>query len=107
MVPPALPQPGLLVTLTGALELLGAAGLLIRHTAGWAAGGLTALLVVMFPANVYAAVAGLAQGTPLLPRTAMQVVFLAATVVVAWAYRPTVFRRAVRQLPEPGLRQRA
>ena len=86
MVPPALPEPGLLVTITGVLELAGAAGLLWRRTLPWAAGGLAALLVVMFPANVYAAFAGLTIcGSPamaLLPRTLLQVVFLAATLAV-------------------------
>ncbi len=62
MVPPSLPNPGLLVTVTGLLELAGAAGLLIRRTAPWAAGCLTALLIVMFPANVYAAVEELSTG---------------------------------------------
>jgi uncharacterized membrane protein len=85
MVPPALPVPELLVTLTGLLELAGAAGLLWSRTAPWAAGGLAALLVVMFPANVYAAVAGVTTGAmdQLLPRTLMQVVFVGAAVVVA------------------------
>jgi uncharacterized membrane protein len=32
MVPPALPAPGLLVSLTGALELAGAIGLLLPHS---------------------------------------------------------------------------
>jgi uncharacterized membrane protein len=86
MVPPVLPQPGLLVTLTGVLELAGAAGLLWRPTVGWAAGGLSALLVAMFPANVYAALAGLTVGgapaMALLPRTLLQLVFLAATLTV-------------------------
>jgi uncharacterized membrane protein len=86
MVPPALPEPGLLVTVTGVLELAGAAGLLWRRTAPWAAGGLSALLVAMFPANVYAAVEGLTLGgapaTPLVPRALMQLVFLAATLTV-------------------------
>ncbi len=86
MVPPVLPEPGLLVTVTGVLELAGAAGLLRRRTAPWAAGGLAALLVVMFPANVHAALAGLTVGgapaMPLLPRTLLQVVFLAATLTV-------------------------
>ncbi len=86
MVPPVLPEPGLLVTVTGVLELAGAAGLLWRRTAPWAAGGLAALLVVMFPANVHAALAGLTVGgdaaMPLLPRTLLQVVFLAATLTV-------------------------
>ncbi len=55
IVPPALPRPDLLVTLTGLLELGGAAALLARRTAGPAALGLTGLLVGIFPANVYAA----------------------------------------------------
>jgi uncharacterized membrane protein len=80
MVPPALPAPELLVTITGVLELAGAVGLLLPRTAPWAAGGLSVLLVAMFPANVHAALEGF--GTPLLPRTLMQVVFLAATLAV-------------------------
>ncbi|SDZ04776.1 Uncharacterized membrane protein [Saccharopolyspora shandongensis] len=84
MVPPALPAPGLLVTVTGILELVGAAGLLWHRTAPWAAGGLGLMLIAMFPANVYAALEGIltAADDQLVPRTAMQVVFLAATVVV-------------------------
>lgn len=92
MVPPVLPEPALLVTVTGILELAGAAGLLWRPTALWAAAGLSTLLVAMFPANVYAAVAGLTlDGEPamaLLPRTLLQVVFLGATLaVLAWHVR--------------------
>lgn len=90
MVPPALPHPGLLVTLTGVLELLGAIGLLFRRTAPWAAAGLGLLLVAMFPANVYAATAGVlvngSPATPLLPRTLMQLVFIAATVLAVAPY---------------------
>ncbi|GAA4288835.1 DoxX family protein [Georgenia daeguensis] len=90
MVPPVLPEPGLLVTVTGALELAGAVGLLLPRTVAWAAGGLSALLVVMFPANVYAAVSGAAlegaQTMGLFPRTLVQVVFLAATIAVLRTY---------------------
>ena len=53
MVPPFLPAPELLVTVTGVLELAGAAGLVWSRTAPWVAGSLSALLVAMFPANVY------------------------------------------------------
>lgn len=87
MVPPALPSPELLVTATGVLEIAGAAALLVPRLAPWAAAGLTILLVAMFPANVHAARAGLTLGgspvTPLVPRTLMQIVFIAATVAVA------------------------
>lgn len=84
MVPPALPAPELLVTVTGVLELIGAAGLLWHRTAPWAAAGLTLLLVAMFPANVHAITQGTATGlTENLPvRTAMQALFIAATTAV-------------------------
>ncbi|WP_437516745.1 DoxX family protein [Sorangium sp. So ce1099] len=87
MVPPALPYPEILVTATGVLEVAGAVALLVPRLAPWAAMGLTLLLVAIFPANVHAARAGLTLGgspvTPLVPRTLMQVVFIAATVAVA------------------------
>src|SRR5262245_25721520 len=54
MVPPALPNPELLVTLTGIAELAGAIGLLVPPLARLSAWALAALLVAMFPANVYA-----------------------------------------------------
>src|SRR5690606_11849127 len=88
MVPPALPAPALLVTVTGVLELAGAAALLSDRTAPWAAGGLSLMLVGMFPANVHLALNGtdIPWDDRLLPRTAMQVVFLAATLAVVAHY---------------------
>lgn len=85
MVPPVLPWPGLLVTLSGMLELAGAAGLLWSRAAPWAAGGLTALLLVLFPANVHSALAGVttSAASELLPRTLIQMVFVAASSVIA------------------------
>ncbi|MGH3433636.1 MAG: DoxX family protein [Thermocrispum sp.] len=87
MVPPALPAPKLLITVTGVLELAGAAGLFWSRTRPWAAAGLAALLLAMFPANVYAALNGIGgetvDGLPL--RSALQVVFLAAAVAVLLA----------------------
>jgi uncharacterized membrane protein len=87
MVPPGLPRPELLVTVTGVLEFAGAAGLLLPATYRLAAACLALLLLVMFPANVYAArhhveLAG-DPATPLLPRTALQVLFVAAALTVA------------------------
>jgi len=58
MVPPQLPHPALLVTVTGIAELAGAIGLLVQGLAPWAAYALIALLIAMFPANVYASKIG-------------------------------------------------
>jgi uncharacterized membrane protein len=84
MVPPGLPDPALLVTISGVLELAGALGLLLRPTAPWAAGCLAALLVALYPANVYAALEGVttAPEDGLLPRTLIQLLWLAAAVAV-------------------------
>ncbi|MGW5051819.1 DoxX family protein [Actinokineospora sp. NPDC004072] len=85
MVPPNLPNPAALVTLTGVLELAGAVGLLVPWTARAAALCLAALMVVMFPANVHAARAGGGIKTMPLPvRAVVQVVFIAACGVVAF-----------------------
>ncbi|MCF2532398.1 DoxX family protein [Yinghuangia soli] len=65
MVPPALPRPGLLVTITGILEIAGAVGLLVPATARLTAACLIVLLIAMYPANVSAARRRVAQGDPL------------------------------------------
>lgn len=98
MVPPWLPEPELLVTLTGLAELAGAAGLLVPRLAPWAATGLALLLVAMFPANVHAAREGLTiAGSPVTAlgvRTVLQVVFVAAVLAAGRHRRPR--RRADR-----------
>jgi uncharacterized membrane protein len=85
IVPPQLPAPGLLVTITGVLELAGAAGLLYPPTRVAAAVGLFALMLVMFPANVYAARMlnpPKSMTSRLDVRTVEEIVYLAAAVVV-------------------------
>ncbi len=91
MVPPGLPHPEALVSLTGVLELAGAAGLLWKGTASAAAVGLALLLCAMYPANVHMALSGLAEGwsSQLIPRTIIQLIFLATTVATAVHHRPT------------------
>jgi uncharacterized membrane protein len=85
MVPAQLPQPGLLVTVTGVLELVGAIGLLVPATATAAALCLAALLIVMFPANLHLARTGadLDFLDRTIPRTILQIVFFAACVGAA------------------------
>ncbi|OCB59633.1 hypothetical protein A5722_04435 [Mycobacterium vulneris] len=86
IVPPALPAPGLLVTVTGVLELAGAAGLLYPPTRVAAAVCLFLLMLAMFPANVYAARMPnppQSMTSRLSVRAAEEAVYLAAAVVVA------------------------
>ena len=57
IVPPSLPYPLALVYISGAAEILGGVGLLVPALRPWAGLWLVALLVAVFPANVYMAVA--------------------------------------------------
>ena len=85
IVPPRLPAPGLLVTITGVLELIGAAGLLYPPTRVAAAACLFVLMLVMFPANVYASRMPnppKSMTSRLDMRTVEEGVYLAAAVVV-------------------------
>ena len=62
IVPPYLPSPYVLVYVSGIFEVLGGLGLLVPATrliAGW---GLIALLLAVFPANIYMATAGVKIG---------------------------------------------
>lgn len=52
IVPPMLPDPPLLVALSGVAEILGGIGLLVPRMRRAAAVGLILLLVAVFPANV-------------------------------------------------------
>ncbi|MEV0148779.1 MULTISPECIES: hypothetical protein [unclassified Nonomuraea] len=90
MVPPFVPLPGLMVYATGVLELLGAAGLVVTATRGAAGVALAVLFVLLLPANVYAALAGVpfqgAPATPLWVRLPEQALYIA---VALWAARST------------------
>jgi len=87
MVPPSLPHPGALVTVTGIAELAGAVGLLVPAVSRWAALGLAVLLVAMFPANIHAARGGvMLRGqppTPLAIRIPLQLVWIGLLCWVA------------------------
>ena len=97
VVPPVLPAPLALVYLSGVAEIALGIGVLVPQTRRYAAWGLIALLVAVFPANVYMATSGVAvQGTPfgtLDPSAAERWGRLPLqAVLVAWAWwytRPT------------------
>ncbi len=89
MVPPRLPNPGLLVTVTGVLEFSGAVGLLVPPLIRASSYALMLLLLALFPANVHAArmrllVAG-RPATPLVIRLPLQLFWMGALWWVARA----------------------
>ena len=89
MVPPFVPRPELLITITGVLELAGAAGLMVRRTRSAAGVALAALFVLLLPANIYAARAGLTLGgrpvTALWLRVPQQLVYIAFALAPVWS----------------------
>jgi uncharacterized membrane protein len=67
IMPPWIPWHRAMVEISGAAELAGGAGLLLprfRRAAGW---GLAALLVAVFPANIYMATNHISLGTQPVP----------------------------------------
>ena len=88
IVPPALPAPELLVAVSGAAEIVGGVGLLVPALRRAAGVGLIALLLAVYPANVYMATHDVPLGRLRLPwwahaiRLPLQFVLIA---VVAWA----------------------
>lgn len=85
MVPGMVPYPRLLVYVTGALEALGAIGLLLPATRSVAGLCLALLLIAMFPANINAARKHLQlrgkRPTPLWLRLPMQLVYIGLAVI--------------------------
>ncbi|WP_248962443.1 DoxX family protein [Sphaerisporangium perillae] len=102
MVPPFVPFPGLMVYLTGALELLGAAGLVLAATRWTAGTSLAALFVLLLPANIYAALAEMpfngAPPTPLWLRVPEQMLYIAVALWAARSADTTMVRRVLVSL---------
>ncbi|MEI8406763.1 MULTISPECIES: DoxX family protein [unclassified Kribbella] len=101
MVPPFLPFADALVYVTGVLEFLGAAGLVLAATRWPAALGLAALFVMLLPANIYAATADIAfngdPATPLWQRIPEQILYIAVVLWVARTSDSTPTRRLLGQ----------
>lgn len=88
MVPPGVPYPELMITMTGICEILGAVGLLVPRTRRVAALALIVFLIAVLPANIHAARAQLTLGgapaTALVPRVALQLLFIALVWWSGW-----------------------
>lgn len=87
MVPAIFPSPMAMVYLTGALEILGAAGLMLPATRRPAALCLALLLAALFPANIRASRHAIPlrgkPPTPLPIRAAIQILYIAAAIYSA------------------------
>ncbi len=59
IIPPSLPSPVVLIYMSGAAEIAGGVGILLARTRKLAALGLIALLIAVFPANIYGALNGI------------------------------------------------
>lgn len=104
MVPPFVPAPGLMVYATGALELLGAIGLVLTRTRRAAGFGLAVLFVLLLPANVYAAIADVPfngeAASPLWQRIPEQVLYIGVALAAALS-APAGGSTAETRQPEP------
>lgn len=96
MMPSALPAPWALVYISGVAEILGGLGLLHPRTRRFAAWGLIALLVAVFPANLNMAINDLPLGKRDLPTWALWARLPLQLVLIAWCW---MFTR-------PGIRGR-
>ncbi len=86
IVPPFLPWPATLVGLSGIAEILGGLGIVFRFTrraAGW---WLIALLVAVFPANIYAISTGMIMGGHPLPAWVLWARLPFQLLFIAWVY---------------------
>lgn len=86
MVPSALPDPALLVQISGVFEILGGLGLILPATRRLAAWGLVALFLAVFPANINMAINHLPLGTHELPTWALWGRLPLQLVLIAWAW---------------------
>jgi uncharacterized membrane protein len=86
IMPPYVPWHRAMVELSGAAEILGGIGLLIPRVRRAAALGLVALLIAVFPANIYMATNPIEAGAGLL----LQPILI---WWVLWATKPTLTSR--------------
>jgi uncharacterized membrane protein len=92
IMPPYVPWHLAMVRISGVSEMLGGIGLLIPATRRLAAWGLVALLIVVFPANLYMATNPIDAGAAAIPeairwgRLPLQIVLI---VWVIWCSKPS------------------
>lgn len=89
VVPPFLPNPLALVYISGVAEILGGIGVLIPSMRAWAGIGLIALLVAVFPANIYMTLAPNTAGMGFAPLW-LWLRLPAQLVLISWVWWATL-----------------
>lgn len=89
IVPPYLPNAHALVVTSGAFEILGGIGVLIPATRGAAGWGLIALLIAVFPANLYMVSDG-ARFRSVAPAWALWARLPLQVLLIWWVYRACI-----------------
>ena len=111
MLPGIAPMKVSIIHLTGALQILGAIGLLIPRTRRLAGICLALLLVAMFPGNVYAAINEVPfrgePPTPLWLRAPIQLFFIGMTLWTSIGKRPREVGQQLIGRPAPEHEQPA
>lgn len=93
IIPPALPNPVMLVYLSGVAQIAGGIGVLIpalRRAAGW---GIIALLIAIFPANIQMLVNAQRGGAPPGALTLLVARLPLQLLLIIWVWRVTLRRR--------------
>jgi uncharacterized membrane protein len=86
IVPAWLPNPALLVAISGVCEILGGVGLQIRPARHLAAWGLVALYIAVFPANLNQAMNHIEMPGSHIPAALLWARLPLQIVFIAWAY---------------------
>lgn len=106
MIPPWLPHPALLNTISGFAEIAGGVGILFPPTRRAAATGLILLLIAVFPANIHIAMNGWPQANVpqwvLIARLPLQLAFIAWVIFACPEVVP--YRYSKHREPPAGKR---
>lgn len=86
IMPPSFPRPGALVAISGVCEMLGGLGILIPAVRRIAGFGLIALLLAVFPANIFMATTGAQPPGVHLPEWALWARLPLQLVLISWVW---------------------
>jgi uncharacterized membrane protein len=100
IVPPRFGDPSLVVAVSGVAEIVGGVGAIVPRTRGLARLWLCALLLAVFPANVYMALRP--QRFRPIPRAALWARLPLQPLLILWAWRATRSHAAIFDPTDPA-----